>query len=583
MNKEEYDVIIIGSGVAGALMAFKLAKQGVKVLILEAGDHGPGDEEGNELGSRLEKVRQWAISSPKIPSAPYTGTRADEKAPRPIVTKIDDGYYDQTESPRTYKSNYERLVGGSTWHWLGNVPRLLPNDFKMRSKYSLAVDWPISYDELEPYYSEAEHAIGVAGDHDAWDRPNENGIRGVHEAFRNKRFPMQKVWECYGDSVIKRRLAGKNIRGVPLEILPTPQARNSEPFDNRPPCAGNSICVPICPIQAKYDATATLKKATSHQKDDTDLKVEAELRSRCVVSKLETGSDKRITKVHYIQWSADENVDDESKVATGRIVVVAAHAIESAKLLLISNVANESDQVGRNLMDHLQGYGGAILPEPLFPFRGPPTTSGIDAFRDGEFRRAEAAFRMSLGNDGWGRQESPTETVSKLVRGEGLFGANLRHRIEDRVTRMFRISYSTEQLPYEKNRVTLLPTKKDGLGLPRPRIIYDVDSYNQRGRKRGREVVTEIFKLLEAEEVNIRYPNDIEYSGAGHIMGTTRMGNDPTSSVVDAECRAHKNPNLFIVTSGNFPTGGTANPTLTVAALAMRAADAVRDQLKFER
>ena len=151
---------------------------------------------------------------------------------------------------------------------------------------------------------------------------------------------------------------------------------------------------------------------------------------------------------------------------------------------------------------------------------------------------------------------------------------------------MFRISYSSEQLPHPENRVTLSDeNEKFGAKLPRPKIQYDVDDYNKRGRRTAREVAAEIFRLLEAEESVPRYPNEFvenAYSGAGHIMGTTRMGNDPRSSVVDAECRAHEHPNLFVVTSGNFPTGGTANPTLTVAALALRAADAVRDQLKRE-
>ncbi len=563
--REEYDVIIIGAGIVGALMAWKLALQGVRVLILEAGDYGPEDASGDDLQSRLKKVEQWALSAPRIPSSPYTGTRADEKVPRPIVTAIADNYYDQSESPQVYWSNYERLVGGSTWHWLGNVPRLLPNDFKMRTRYGVAVDWPMTYDDLEPYYVEAEHAIGVAGDHAQWD--------GVHGAYRSKPYPMQKVWECYGDAVIKARLAGKSIRGAPLDVLPTPQARNSEPFDNRSPWAGNSICVPICPIQAKYDATVHLKKAIAIQ-DDV-------LQPRCVVTRLETGTDNRVSTVHYQQWSADPNVPDEAKTVTGRMVVLAAHAIESAKLLLMSAVANRSDQVGRNLMDHLQGYGGAILPEPVFPFRGPPTTSGIDVFRDGHFRCDEAAFRMSMGNDGWGRQETPYETVSKLVRDEGVFGPELKRRIADRMTRMFRISYSTEQLPDPENRVTL-SGRQDPIGLPRPKIVYTVGDYNRRGFRTARLTVQQIFDYLEAEETDIRYPEDKRYSGAGHIMGTCRMGHDPTTSVVNAECRAHDHPNLYVVGSAVFPTGGTANPTLTVAALALRAADAVNKQLGAE-
>ena len=127
-------------------------------------------------------------------------------------------------------------------------------------------------------------------------------------------------------------------------------------------------------------------------------------------------------------------------------------------------------------MDHLQGYGGAIMPEPVFPFRGPPTTSGIDVFHDGPFRTNQAAFRMSLGNDGWGRQESPYDTIRKLVRNEGAYGDELRSRIAYRVTRMFRISYSTEQLPYPDNRVEL-SDKKDGIGLRRPKITYTAPAW----------------------------------------------------------------------------------------------------------
>src|SRR5262249_11400978 len=149
-------------------------------------------------------------------------------------------------------------------------------------------------------------------------------------------------------------------------------------------------------------------------------------------------------------------------VVSGRIVLLAANAIESPKLLLASagagipnGVANTSDQVGRNLMDHLQKAVLATSREPVFPFRGPPSTSGIETFRDGEFRRQRGAFRMSVGNDGWGRSGSPYADVAKLVQTQGLFGAELRERLFHDVSRQVRVSCSVEVLPNPSNRVQL--------------------------------------------------------------------------------------------------------------------------------
>jgi len=228
-------------------------------------------------------------------------------------------------------------------------------------------------------------------------------------------------------------------------------------------------------------------------------------------------------------------------------------------------------------MDHLQGVGTALSREPLFPFRGPPTISGIDVFRDGEFRRLRSAFRMSLGNDGWGRVETPYDTIFKLVKDQGLFGDKLKERLSDLVTRQFRISYSTEMLPRDYNRVTL-SEQKDALGIPRPKLQMKLDDYNRLGFQKAWGVMRAIFTAMKADEIST--PTDPnKYSGAGHIMGTCRMGEDPASSVVDAECRSHDHPNLFIIGASVFPTGGTANPTLTVAALALRAVDTIKKQI----
>jgi len=261
---------------------------------------------------------------------------------------------------------------------------------------------------------------------------------------------------------------------------------------------------------------------------------------------------------------------------TGKIVVVAAHAIETAKLLLLSSVANSSDQVGRNLMDHLQGQLAATFPEPLYPFRGPPTICGIDVFRDGSARSSRAAFRMSVGNDGWGLIEGPYATLWNAVHRDGLLGAALREQVRDRITRQFRLSYSTEVLPDPQNRVSL-STQVDGLGIRRPKIHFRVSDYNRAAFSFARDIIQRIFDRVGATDV---VPVDpARYSSANHIMGTARMGVDPATSVVDVDGRSHDHPSLFVLGPSMFPTAGTANPTLTAVALALRALPALRRDL----
>lgn len=570
---DHFDVVIVGAGVAGALVASKLVAdkaETVSVLLLDAGE---GVVEGEAPQDRLHLVQAYVTAANKTMGAPYKGRKGDKVAPSPDTP---DDYYDQGGNKEKFKATYQRRVGGSTWHWRGNIPRLIPNDFRMKSVYGVGVDWPITYDDLEKWFCDAEWEIGVAGDHNEW-----NGFMG---AYRSRPYPMSKIWPCFGDTVVEKALEGVTFNGIPVKVFSTPQARNSQPYDNRPVCAGNSTCDPICPIQAKYDATVHVNKA---------IKAGAVLREKSVATYLHVDADKHVRRVTYKAWDGTEHT------VSGRVVVIAAHAIETPKLLLMSipglapadsevsseqpanGVANSSDQVGRNLMDHLQGQAAAIVPEPLFPFRGPPTTSGIDSFRDGAFRRIHSAFRMSLGNDGWGLVEGPYATLRSLVFDEQLFGARLKETLAYRITRQFRVSYSTETLPNPNNRVTL-SNEVDGLNIPRPRIHFEVDEYNKKAFEIGRQVIWTIFQALKATEMKFN-PDPNAFSSANHIMGTCRMGADPETSVVNAECRTHDHPNLFILGASVFPTIGTANPTLAVVAFALRAVRAIKTQLKAEQ
>jgi Choline dehydrogenase and related flavoproteins len=565
--QSEYDVIVIGSGVAGALTAWKLSQLGpYRILILEAGDNGISH------GQRVQFHHMMDTQGNRgDPYAPYKDLESRKYAPtaensqRELADQKNDpnNYYDYTvESKDPFKASYNRIVGGSTWTWRGNTPRFLPSDFRLKSTFGVGREWPLDYNELEPWYCQAEWELGVSGNHDELD--------GLFGAYRSQPFPMSGIPRSYSDEQVKKKIHGETVRGTTVRVVTTPQARNSAAFDNRPACEGHSNCIPLCPIQAKYDATVHLRRALQSP--------HVKLRKRAVVTRLKKRKDGRVSTVHYIDWTDDQNPKEQS--VQGDVVVLAAHAIETPKILLMSdNLGNASDQVGRNLMDHVQFELIATFPEPLYPFRGPQSITGIDDFRDGGFRKMRSAFRMTIGNDGWGRTGSPASVIDSLLK-QGKYGSALPGAIADQIPKMLRLSWSTEMLADPNNRVEL-SNQTDSLGIPRPRFTFDIGEYSQGGLREGLATATDLFALMGAEISPLAKKLDNPQTGrmnwntAAHIMGTTVMGDDPKYSVVNRWGRAHDVPNLWVVGSNVFPTSATSNPTLTIAALTLRTAQAI--------
>lgn len=518
----EHDVVIVGSGVAGALIADRLAAAGIRVVIMEAGP--PVD--------RKEGVRRLHGGF-----YPYV---SPTWAPQP-TTKNLDWYYVQTGEVK-FSSDYERRVGGTTWHWLGNCPRLLPSDFEMKTRYGVGVDWPISYDEIEPWYHQAEVELGVAGDSE-----EEGG------SPRSGPFPMPPQPLSSGDLLFK-----KAAKDLGYDLLHTPQARNSvDGYQGRSICCGNGTCIPICPVQAKYDATVHLKRAQDNG---------AQIIDNAVVHRIEVDADSKITGVIY------RTPDLKDHTITGRYYVVAAHGIETPKILLMSTgeyspngVANSSDQVGRNLSDHPEIGTSAILPKAYAGSRGPLQLSGIDSTREGDFRNTRAAIRFQVQHSVGG----PVRLAENLI-SQGLHGKDLIARIQNTAPYQVRVASMTEQLPDPNNRV--LPSSEvDDLGIPRPHLIYSHDDYTMGGVEVALQLHHKILDRLGATDV---VDGDAP-GGVGHVMSTYRMGDDPTNSVTDGDGRTFDHHNLFLAGSGLFPTTGTANPTLTIAALALRTAQAL--------
>jgi choline dehydrogenase-like flavoprotein len=520
------DVVFVGSGIAAAIAGAKLAEAGVKVLFLEAGPRV----------NRSTAVDIFQMSPGKGQNSPYPD---QPYAPQPEET--DFGAYYEQAGPDTFRGQQARIVGGTTWHWGGLAMRFRPNDFVLKSKFGVGVDWPISYDDLEPWYVEAEHAMGVAGDsNETWGSP------------RSALYPMPPIPMTYCDQQVA-------AAALPLgyTMAPFPQARNSVWRDGRPQCCGNASCVPICPIQAKYDATAHLTRAE---------RAGAHIEAQAVVHKLVAGPDGKITDIYFLRPDRSEGH------AQGALVVIAAHAVETPKLLLNSaspseptGIANRSDQVGRNLMGQIDVGIQGLARDPVFSYRGPVSTGGIKELRDGDFRGQHAAVGISPSNEGWQRALGPMTAATMFIK-QGLRRDDLKNAVRQHVARQLLIGSSAEMLPNPANRVTLSTTGKDGIGLPRPAIAFKYDDYAMKGLAVARQVQDAIMQAMGGTEVKQLGP----VCDSAIMGGTARMGNDPKTSVVDKDLRSHDHGNLYVCGSAVFPTITATAPTLTIGALSAR-------------
>jgi choline dehydrogenase-like flavoprotein len=533
------DVVIVGSGVVGALIADQLAGEGRSVLMIEAGPRlNRADVVENWRNFNFERRLGSDFQGP-YPQSPH--------ATAPLYWPANDYIHLTGPDAKGYKQGYIRAVGGTTWHWAASSWRHLPVDMKMKTTYGVGRDWPISYDELEPYYCRAEEAMGVSG-------PNDPARQSPSQ--RSRPYPSDMV--PWGNN---ETTFAKVVNPHGYNLVPIPQGRMVTPWNNRPACCGNNNCQPICPIGAMYNGIHSVESA--ERKGATVL-------AESVVYKIDTDGNNRVTAVY---WYDAQKV---SHKATGRTFVIACNSIETPRLLLIAankanprGIANSSDQVGRNMMDHSGFHCTFLADRPLWAGRGPAQSACMVGYRDGAFRSEYSSNKIILSNIS--RVHVATDQALKL----GLVGKELDDEIRRRVAFGVDLSVSLEPLPDPENRLTLSTTRRDGLGLPCPDIRYELGDYARRGYDKATEQLRHIGTLFNAVEFSISK----DLNANNHIMGGVIMGANRSDSVVDGDCRAYDHANLWLPGGGAMASASVVNTTLTMAALALRSADSISKAL----
>jgi choline dehydrogenase-like flavoprotein len=537
---ERLDVCIVGAGPAGTVLGERLAALGHDIVILEAGPVFDFDD-------RIERMERDIRPAHDAKSVWDMGGSRDRY---------------RSTGERTYPLNRSRVkgVGGSTLHWQGLVMRLHEKDFEMASRTGLAEDWPISYDDLQEYYARAESELGVAG---AVDNP--------FAPPREEPFPMPAFPPSHSDAIF-----AKACDNLDVTMHSVPNARNSEPYDGASPCVGYGTCRPVCPSGAKYDATRHVDRFEDHGGRVVD---------RAPVQRLEhDSSGSRIEAAVYRTPSGETHRQE------ARHFVVACGGVETPRLLLLSRsseypdgLANSSGVVGHYFMDHLfAGVGGRVdrptrqhhvgfLTRECHQFYDHPeagTAAGIpEASADPQ---DIGSIKLEFFN------YAGPSPVGMALNGAS-WGDELLDTIRERYGNDLAMGGLVGQLPRRSNYVTLDTSTTDAHGNPVPEIHWSIDQRTRRTISRANRIQRTILNELDADITWTVGPQNT--APTYHHMGTTRMGTDPDQSVVDPRLRTHDLDNLWIAGSSVFVTGGAMNPTLTIVALALRAADDIDEAL----
>jgi choline dehydrogenase-like flavoprotein len=542
------DAVVIGAGAGGGVVAKELSTHGLSVVLLERGKwYGPNDERKDDLRNQRTTILG-------------NGTGPEDEGNPRVVVDLQGRERIVAPSQGEY-SNNAACVGGGTLTYGAMAWRYHPLDFRMRSTYgapegSTLEDWPISYDDLEPYYEKAEWEIGVSGD------DSNNPFKGP----RKKPLPMPPLPPTKEHTILKA--AAERLKLHPFHI---PMLRNSVPYGGRPGCMRCRWCCGFaCEVNAKCGTQNTVIPTALATKL-------CELRLRAMVKEIQFDQRGHATGVAYY----DEN--DRLQTQESDLVVVSGAATESARLLLNSRhklfpagLGNRFDWVGRNLQSHTYTGAFGYMEQDVYDDLGPGAGIAISDFNHGNPGLKGGAM---LANE---FIRLPVQFLSMLPPGTPRWGKAHKDAMRKYYRHTIIVQGPTQEMPLWDSRVQLDPKVKDRWGIPVLRISGDKHPHTLAIARAMVEKAVMWLKEAGATEIWRKAPGH-GTSGGQHQAGTCRMGDDAKTSVVNKYGQVHDVDNVFVADGSLHVTNGGFNPALTIMANAYRISDHILNTWKGSR